>query len=272
MSEVQGSAEREITLRFAGSCQRCGSELASGTRALHDHASRSVRCLSCAPNDANEPPVDVGTPGASARREHERRHAKREADIRARHPKIGGFLHAVTDDPQSTRAWDTGAVGEELLGARLNELSNDRLKVLHDRRVPGKRSNIDHIAVTPTGVLVIDTKHYKGRPERRSEGGLFRPRVDKLYVGRRDCTKNVEGVLEQVEVVRGVLDEPDVPVRGYLCFVDAEWHLLDSAFTIRGVTVLWPKKLLKATRDDGPLDATAIERLHRLLGGALQPA
>jgi hypothetical protein len=34
--------------------------------------------------------------------------------------------------------------------------------VLHDRSVPGTRSNIDHLAVVPSGVWVIDTKHYAG--------------------------------------------------------------------------------------------------------------
>ncbi|GAA4729496.1 hypothetical protein GCM10023350_10970 [Nocardioides endophyticus] len=100
-------------------------------------------------------PIDAGTPGASARREYERRQAKRETRIRKNHPKLGGLILAMTDDPQSTTAWDTGAIGEERLGQRLNELSSDTMRVLHDRRNPGTRANIDHIAVTPTGIHVI---------------------------------------------------------------------------------------------------------------------
>ena len=51
--------------------------------------------------------------------------------------------------------------------------------VLHDRAVPGGRANIDHIAVVPSGVWVIDTKHYRGRLEQRDLGGWFvsRPAV-----------------------------------------------------------------------------------------------
>lgn len=81
----------------------------------------------------------------------------------------------MNDDPQSTTAWNTGALGEERLGQRRNELSSDTMRVLHDRRIRGSRANIDHLAVTPTGVYVIDAKKYKGRPSLKVEGGIFPP-------------------------------------------------------------------------------------------------
>ncbi|MFT3872009.1 MAG: hypothetical protein QM714_05075 [Nocardioides sp.] len=49
---------------------------------------------------------------------------------------------------------------------------------------------------------VIDAKRYKGKPELRIEGGILRPRVEKVLVGRRNCTKLVDGVLKQVDLVR----------------------------------------------------------------------
>jgi hypothetical protein len=110
----------------------------------------------------------------------------------------------MSDDSQSTTAWNTGALGEERLGQRLNELSADTMRVLHDRRTPGTRANIDHIAVTPTGIYVIDAKKYKGRPSLKVEGGILRPRTEKLLVGTRDQTKLVDGVLKQVDVVRAI--------------------------------------------------------------------
>ena len=93
--------------------------------------------------------VDAGTPGDSARREFERRQRARRDRVRAKDPRLGGLTLALSDDPQSTRAWDVGAVGEERLGGRLTELAGDALRVLHDRRIPGSRANIDHLAVTP---------------------------------------------------------------------------------------------------------------------------
>ncbi len=175
-------------------------------------------------------PIDPGTPGASARREYERRQAARETRIREKHPKLGGLILAVTDEPQSTKAWDTGAIGEERLGQKLNELAGDTLGILHDRRIPGTRANIDHIAVTPSGVFVIDPKRYAGRPTLRVEGGILRPRTEKLLVGGRDRTKLVDGVLKQVDVVRSIVGT-DVPVTGVLCFIDADWPLIGGAFT-----------------------------------------
>jgi hypothetical protein len=138
----------------------------------------------------------------------------------AKHPKIGRFLHAISDEPQSTTAWNTGALGEERLGNRLNELASDRLRVLHDRRIPGSRANIDHLAVTPTGVYAIDAKKYAGRPRLKFEGGVLRPRTEKLLVGTRNCTKVVDGVLKQMDVVRDAIENA-MRVHGVLCFVGA---------------------------------------------------
>ncbi|GAA2161866.1 hypothetical protein GCM10009845_12560 [Pedococcus bigeumensis] len=45
---------------------------------------------------------------------------------------------------------------------------------------PGSRANIDHLAVTAGGVHVIDAKKYRGRPQLKIEGGILRPRVERL--------------------------------------------------------------------------------------------
>ena len=214
---VHGEApdEKPMRLGYAGVCRICGMALAARSEAIYERSTKTVRCAHHADPGVNGPELDdaveAGTPGASARREFERRRAAREQRIRDKHPRIGGLIHALSDDPQSTRAWDTGAIGEERLGHRLNELASETLRVLHDRRVPGGRTNIDHVAVTPAGVYVIDAKKYRGRPRLRIEGGLLRPRVEKLIVGNRDRTKVVDGVLHQVEIVRGVVGEA-VPV------------------------------------------------------------
>lgn len=271
MNEGLSPDEKRMRLRFAGTCRVCGVDLPARTSAVYERSTKTVRCLDHVEPVAPDEPVDVGTPGASARREFERRRARREKRVRAKHPRIGGLLHALSDEPQTTEAWNTGALGEERLGARLNELASDRLRVLHDRRVPGTRANIDHLAVTPTGVYVIDTKKYAGRPRLRVGGGLFRPRTEKLFVGSRDCTKLVDGVLKQVDVVRSVLTE-DVPVHPVLCFVEADWPLIGGAFETRGVSVLWPRKLYPVLADEGPLAVEPIGAIHRVLAAGLLKA
>jgi hypothetical protein len=262
-----------MKLRYAGTCRLCGTGLPARAEAVYDRATRTVRCIRCAvvtqpvatgqsqPQPADPLPrevADLGIAGSSARREHERRKAKDEERLREKWGRFGGLAVALSDERQSTNAWERGAVGEERLGARLDSLASAEIAVLHDRRIPGTRANIDHIVVTTGGIWVIDAKRYKGRPELRIEGGIFRPRVEKLLVGRRDCTKLVDGVVKQVELVRSVVG--GVVVTGVLCFVDADWPLIGGSFTTRNVHVLWPKRLAKTLVDApaGEVDVAAV--------------
>lgn len=231
-----GVDEKRMRLRYAGVCRVCQAELPAKAPAIYERTSKTVRCVD---HDASAPTdeiagggldpavvdvVESGTAGASARREFERRKAKREERIRSKHPKLGGLILAPPEERQSTTAWDIGAAGEERLGKGLDRLASDTVQLLHDRRIPKGKANIDHIAVTAGGVYVIDAKKYRGRPRLKVEGGLFRPREERLLVGSRDCTKLVDGVLRQVDVVRALLGI-EVPVHGVLCFVEADWPL-----------------------------------------------
>lgn len=274
MTDQPAVSDKRMRLRFEGTCSACGVSLPARTEATYERASKTVRCLTHDTSSDVESAADgveAGTPGASARREFERRKASREKRLRTRHPKIGGLLHAISDEPQSTRAWDKGALGEERLGSRLNELATDGLRVLHDRRIPGSRANIDHLAVTPTGVYVIDAKKYDGRPRLKIEGGLLRPRTETLLVGTRDCSKLVDGMIRQMGVVVAAIGE-GIPVNGVLCFIEADWPLIGGSFTTRGVSVLRPKKLYPELHADGSMTSEAILHTHRLLVVALPPA
>ncbi len=283
MPEAGDSDSKRMRLRFAGKCRVCAAELPASTEAIYERPTRTVRCLEHESADsagtgttlASAPvvaKVEPGRAGASARREFERRRAAREDRIRMKHPRLGRLVLAVTEPPQSTTAWAVGAVGEERLGARLDELAGDSLQVLHDRRIPESRGNIDHLAVAPSGVFVIDAKRYKGRrPRLQIEGGILRPRVEKLIVGGRDRNRLVDAVLNQVAVIRDVVG-PDVPVKGVLCFVEADWPLIGAAFSTRGVDVLWPNKLYRVLSAAGPLTVASVREVHQTLATALPPA
>lgn len=261
---------KQMRLRYAGACRGCGASLPAGTEAIYESETKTVRCVECATEATEimspdlEPPGDEpsanesGVAGSSARREYERRKAKDEEKLREKWGHFGGLAVALSDERQHTKSWDRGAIGEERLGARLNALAADGLAVLHDRRIPGSKANIDHIAITPGGIWVIDAKRYKGRPELKIEGGILRPRVERLLVGRRDCTKLVDGVLKQVDVVRDLVG--DVPVTGVLCFIEADWPLIGGAFSTRAVHVLWPKRLAKMLAEEraGDVDVAAV--------------
>ncbi|MEP6482247.1 MAG: nuclease-related domain-containing protein, partial [Rhodoglobus sp.] len=124
------------------------------------------------------------------------------------------------------------------------------------------------IVVGPSGVFVIDAKKYKGRPNLRIEGGLFRPRIETLMVGSRDCTTLADRALKQVAQVASALAAAgihDLPTAGMLCFVEADWPLLGGNFTTRGVEVLWPAKAMERMQKPGPLDDTGIAAAARAL-------
>lgn len=274
-----------MRLRYAGVCRVCGIDLPAESEAIYERATKTVRCVSHGGNSmvaGAGRAVDIGAPvlaerpesgvaGASARREFERRKAKREERVREKHPTLGRVLLAVSGAPQSTTAWDVGALGEERLGKGLDRLRSERLLLLHDRKMPRSRANIDHLAVTASGVFVIDAKKYRGRPHLKVEGGFLRPRVERLLVGSRDRTKLVDGVLKQVGLVRSLLAD-DVPVRGVLCFLEADWPLLGGAFTTRGVQVLWPRKLYPRLQGGGLLTTDKVAEIHRQLAAALPSA
>lgn len=276
-----------LNLRYDANCSECGSRLQKGTNAWWLRGEKRAVCLSCRPAETGEGSAEsvrperavellttVGIPGSSARREGERRAAKRERDTLARHPRVGKLLLRVTEEPQSIRAWDKGAVGEEALGARLSELASEQLVVLHDRRVPPGRGNIDHIVVTSRGVYVIDAKHYRGRVEQRDRGNFFRHDFQ-LHVGRRNCSNLLDGAERQGDVVRGILTArglPEVPVRPTLCFINAEWDLFASAFELRGVIVTWPKFLYGVLGKEGELSKTTVQQVAGELAAALPAA
>lgn len=281
-----------MRLRYAGTCRRCGATVAAGEQATYFRAEKQVECLSChgdapklvptapvvgrpEPEPEPEPePVDVGTAGASARREHQRRATRREQKVRAAHPRVGGLLLALTDDPQSTKAWDQGARGEELLAKRLDGLAAHGVLVLHDRRIRGTQANIDHLAISAAGVFVIDAKRYKGRPTLKVEGGLLRPRTETLLVGRRTCTNLLTGIGRQVGLVEKALsDFPlGVAVSGMLCFVEADWPLFGGSFTTSGIDVLGPGKAAEKITRGGPVRPEQAAALHRHLASVFPVA
>lgn len=284
MEPAEATNEKRMKLRYPGACRSCGVGLAARQEAIYERASKTVRCLDCPtaaavageawrePEGEPESPAhDSEAAGASAQREYERRKTRRAEQIRTRHPRLGGLILALSDDPQSTKAWASGARGEAALGARLDKHTSESLAVLHDRRIPGTKANIDHIVVAAGGVFVVDAKRYVDkRPELRVEGGILRPRVEKLIVGGRDRTELVNGVLGQVEQVRAVLSEETIDVSGVLCFIDADWPLIGAFFSTRGVGVVSPRKLSKILHEaSGEMDGhTVRDRLARAFPAA----
>ena len=219
--------------------------------------------------------IDAGTPGGSARREHERRRARREAKTREHHPHIGSPLLRVQSAPASETAWETGAKGEEALATHLAKTCPDVL-VLHDRRIPGRRTNIDHLAVAPSGVFVIDAKRYKGKIEVRKP--FFGDPC--LYISGRNKTKLVEGLAGQQQAVHSVLAEaiPEMPAHACFCFLNPPGQSGGSGLplfrtpSIDSFPLFYPRKLSKRLNSPGALTEESRHEVAKLLALALPSA
>ena len=223
----------------------------------------------------SSPPIDRGVPGRSAHREHDRRAKNDEERTRARHHLLGGLLLRLNGERNETRAWSTGGLGEEIVGRRLNALSDRGVIAIHDRRVPRGRANIDHIAIGPSGVYVIDTKLH--RDQRIHLVGMSPvAQGPKLFVGRWNRTEYLTKVHGQVDVLRtAVGDLGDVRIVPMLVFVEAQWPIwcyLGEHIDVGNVLVRTPRQMAKVVSRPGPLDPGAVEKIARRISDRLVAA
>jgi hypothetical protein len=75
-----------------------------------------------------------------------------------------------------TQAWQHGAKGERRTARLLVPLERHGWAILHDLAIPGSPANINHLAIGPGGVLVIDSKQYRGRLRLDGYGMLWHGR------------------------------------------------------------------------------------------------
>jgi hypothetical protein len=152
--------------------------------------------------------ASVGRPGASAHAEYRRRRAAERAAWRVTVPwrvavvlaagvaagllasvlvpRLGGLAGVVAAAglawllhfrPSSdTLVWRRGAVGERRTARLLAPLERHGWAVLHDLAIPGSVANIDHLVIGPGGVIVINSKQYRGRLHIDSYGLLWHGR------------------------------------------------------------------------------------------------
>ena len=271
-----------MKLRKSDICLNCGSPVAQGAPAWWDAEARSVWCLTCRNGEAAASHADAasretsdstkslfeglpaleapdrGTAGGSAQREYERRHAGEIKRLEERWGRLSGVAKFFHEDKHSTTSYAKGAEGERRAASFLERIVGARGVVLHDRKVPGTQGNIDHLAIVPSGVWIVDAKKYKGKVEQRDVGGLFKKDL-RLYVGGRDRTGIADGLGWQVLAVAKVLADTGIPIHPALLFVDSEWGLFAKPFELAGVLVAPPKRLEALIAAPGPLSGSVIE-------------
>lgn len=177
---------------------------------------------------------------------------------------------------QSTESWGSGARGERIVAARLATLTGRGVITIHDRRIPGSRANIDHIAVGPCGVFVIDAKVTRGKVSAKTTGPIWNRGPVKLFFGGRDRSSALEGMSRQVEVVSRVLRDKSAingaSVQPMLVLVGAEWGWFARPMRVRGVWVGWPRAMARSVGRAGQLSPDAIRRIATTLASELDEA
>jgi hypothetical protein len=254
-----------------------------GSQAHWDAEARAITCLSClipaAPPspvpDADvaperEEPIDRGVAGTSALREHGRRKRNREQRTLQAHPHIGRLLLALRDEPQHELAFFRGAYGETAVAESLEaRTSGSPTVLLHDRRMPHGHGNIDHLAISPNGIFVIDAKDWQGRVRvTRSVLGKT-----KLSIQGRDRTTLIDGLDRQVAAVGDALGHlaQSWPIQGVLCFTRADLPLLGTT-KMRSHLLLRRKALAHRLNASGPFTLAEINAIARILAETLPPA
>jgi hypothetical protein len=239
---------------------------------------------------------EAAVAGASSRAEYERRRALHRQRIRQRRPvvlaitlvglvagiafigsqpavgwilifaAVVGAANALFVTPNHVTAWATGADGEGRTARYLDQLRAEGFAVLHDRRIPGSRANIDHIVIGPPGVYVVETK---------SLAGQLKVRGNEVYVAGRRKTAMLEEVRREALAVQvalaAELEALDLPVIPFICVHRASlpWFGAQAG----GVRIVSGTDLVKRLRKaDARLSPEEVQQLKTAAGSRLAPA
>jgi hypothetical protein len=204
--------------------------------------------------------ASVGSPGASAHAEYRRRRAAERASWTHGLPwragvvlaagvaagllaaqvaaDLAGLLAVVAAaglgwrlrfrPSADTRAWRRGAAGERRTARLLAPLERRGWAVLHDLAIPGTQANIDHLIIGPAGMLVIDSKQYRGR--------LRLDRYGMVWHGRHLLVSALRTVLWEADQADEVLGIADIQVAAVVAVhgTTVPWGLLQAD----GVTIV----------------------------------
>jgi Nuclease-related domain len=267
---------RAWRLKRDDACALCALPLPRGTDGCWCPSTRQVFCRPCASGVALTR-ANASSAGASSVRIHQQRRAADARRQRERWGRLAPLVGVVQGPKQTTTAWAKGATGEQRLAAYLEKELGDTAALIHDRRIPGRKANIDHLIVGPSGVWVVDAKRYTGRVERRDVSGLFRSDL-RVYVGGRDQTKLILKMPPQADAVRAALAAvpayADTPVHTAICFTSSDWGLLNlgKPFLIDDVLITYPGALPDRIRTPQTLSPDRISRIAARLAADLPRA
>ncbi|MCL3836816.1 hypothetical protein [Aeromicrobium duanguangcaii] len=162
-------------------------------------------------------------------------------------------------EPPPERADATDALAKILIDA-----FGDRALFLFHRRLAGQSGDLPIIAVTSSGVHLIEPRSYPGKKVRACrDGSTF------VIDGVRH-TRIAEQMQQHAEALQATVSTgpiPDADVHSSYCFVEGELPL--RPLEVGGVRVLSVRSTLRRLRAGGSLDERQVEALHRDLSRRL---
>lgn len=189
---------------------------------------------------------------------------------------LGAHLLENAKPTGAMHRWDRGADGERVIGRLLDrKVAAGELVVLHDRRIPGRGGNIDHLVVGPRRVTVIDAKHYRGRKVRTPKRSGERC----LEIDGEPAQHLIDGVAAQRRAVEDAVDQHlSGSVDAILAFVGADLGFTGQ-WSSGGVWCMKPKEAIfraAITRVIGSwpynFDTDRRAEIGQLLAAAFPPA
>jgi Nuclease-related domain len=170
-------------------------------------------------------------PGASA--------AARARALRTPWVRLTTALGIPTRGARQAARWQAGATGEQRTADRLAPLLGEGWTVLHDRALPRSRANVDHLAISPTGVVILpDTKRWSARYRLRLVNG-------RLLHGTHDVTSRLDGLHHEAAAVSRLLGVPVIPL------VVMDGPPVDGELNLDGVRIVPADRALNVLRTLG---------------------
>lgn len=218
------------------------------------------------------PPVDPRGDGSSLGRLLRARRERRVERWRLRRRTEAAEADEPWDPherpPWYVRGWGGTEGRADIAADRFRALRDlhPAVEALHARRVPGRRSTIDHLFVGPSGVVVAGSRRWTG---------FVTVQRGRLVVAGRDRTRAVDVVTRQVAAVRDALEAEGyagVPVRGALHCVETQDVLLDGTLAVGDVRLYDALGTLGLATGDELLTYEGVRRLAVALERRLPPA
>jgi hypothetical protein len=160
--------------------------------------------------------------------------------------------------------FSAGASGEREVAEALATLTASGWYILHDRAKPNG-GNIDHVAIGPPGVVVIDAKAWTSAVEIKGE---------RLFAAGRFRDRQVDGLVSQVHLVTTALSESHstVAVRGLLVLT-GEPDRARELTRVGDVRIIGVERLAPWLRSvSGSLGSASVETVMRRLSIDFPPA